>query len=326
MGKIDRAEFIDGSVVGDSPPIRRVKALIKLVAEHPGATALITGETGSGKSLAAKVIHHASENSAEPFMEVNCSAIPPTLLESQLFGHKKGAFTGATDKSVGMAEKAGKGTLFLDEIGELPLELQAKLLTLVERRRFIPVGDTRERKMEARLITASNRDLSDLVAEGKFRKDLFYRLNVLMIEAPPLRNIGDDLFKLAKIFLDVFNRKYGKELTGFSSGARELLGEHDWPGNARELRNVVERATVLASEGELTEEHIVIQSVEGGGERKRKAERFSLPEEGVSLEEVEKRLIREALERADGNQSEAARLLGLSRETLRYRANKYDLS
>ena len=312
------------SIIGEAEPMQRVKQLVRKVAASPSSTVLLTGESGTGKDLVAKVIHYLSSRAARPFLNITCSALPEQLLESELFGHERGAFTDARQQKRGLLEQADEGTVFLDEIGEMTPALQAKLLRFLEEKAFRRVGGSGDIRVDARVIAATNRDLDDHVRAGKFREDLFYRLNVLRVELPPLRARQDDVPVLAQHFVDTFAREFKRPVRGLSQTAEAALRAYGWPGNVRELRNLVERA-VLLCEGDVlqpadfdslhTARHRA--STSHGG--------FDLPAEGVNLEEVEKSLVTQALERAGGNQTRAATLLGLHRDQIRYRIEKFGL-
>lgn len=320
-------EFISGSILGNSPPIRRLRQTIEQLSQVPNATILLEGESGTGKNLVARVIHFSAQEKQSPFVEINCAAIPETLIEAELFGYEKGAFTGAAQARAGLLEEANGGTLFLDEIGELPIHVQAKLLSFLESRRFRRLGSTREQEVQLRLISATNRNLEEMIEKGQFRQDLYYRLNVVKLHLPPLRQLGEDILYIAENFLTVFNIEFKKHITGFTPEARRKLLAYSWPGNVRELRNVLERAMIFARGPLLDASDLDLFAAEAGAEQSEAIpDRFSLPEEGISLEALEKHLLRQALERAGGNQSRAARLLGLSRDTFRYRLEKYKLN
>jgi len=313
------------SIIGESTRITRVKQLVRKVATSPGSTVLITGESGTGKDLVAKVIHYSSARAARPFLNITCSALPDTLLESELFGHERGAFTDARQQKRGLLEQADEGTVFLDEIGEMAPHLQAKLLRVLEEKAFRRLGGTGDIHVDVRVIAATNRDPEEMVRAGKFRDDLFYRLNVLRVELPPVRERERDAALLAQYFVDLFRREFKRPVRGLSPAAADLLGAYRWPGNVRELRNLVERAVLLA-EGEVLEpgDFESLQAASGmtstgagGG--------FTLPQEGVTLEDVERSLVVQALERTGGNQTRAAALLGLHRDQIRYRVDKYGL-
>jgi two-component system response regulator AtoC len=312
------------SIIGESDAMQRVKQLVRKVASSPGSTVLLMGESGTGKDLIAKVIHYLSSRAARPFLNITCSALPEALLESELFGHERGAFTDARQQKRGLLEQADEGTVFLDEIGEMTPALQAKLLRVLEEKAFRRVGGAGDIHVDVRVIAATNRDLEEHVRAGRFREDLFYRLNVLRVEMPPLRARQGDVALLAQHFVESFSREFKRPVRGLSQTAEAALRAYGWPGNVRELRNLVERA-VLLCESELLQPadfdslHTARHrpSTSHGG--------FELPAEGVNLEEVEKSLVVQALERAGGNQTRAAALLGLHRDQIRYRIEKFSL-
>ena len=312
-----------GAIIGESAPMVHVKQLVRKIAASPGSTVLLTGESGTGKDLIAKVIHHLSRRAGRPFLNITCSALPDQLLESELFGHEKGAFTDARQQKRGLIEQADDGTVFLDEIGEMALMLQAKLLRVLEEKAFRRVGGSGDIAVDVRIIAATNQNLEDLVKTGRFREDLYYRLNVLRMELPPLRDRGDDVLLLAQAFLDAFGREFNRRVSGLSEAAASLLRAYPWPGNVRELRNLVERA-VLLSEGERLEpgdfDSLRATPVAAVGQSP-----FELPPAGVRLEDVERQLVVQALERTGGNQTRAATLLGLHRDQIRYRIEKFKL-
>ncbi|MBC8422605.1 sigma-54-dependent Fis family transcriptional regulator [bacterium] len=294
------------SVLGGSAAMQALRDLIARVAPS-GATVMIRGESGAGKEVAARAIHDASERAGGPFVAVNCAAIPETLLESELFGYRKGAFTGADSDKEGLFEAASGGTLFLDEIGEAGGGVQAKLLRVLEERKINRVGDPRERAVDVRVLAATNRPLEDAIGEGRFREDLYYRLMVIPVDVPPLRERLDDVETLALHFLGGF----GRDAAALSSVVIERLRGYGWPGNVRELRNVIERAHILAGPGELLPEHVMLDLRPGGG-----AQAAADPGGDLNLADHERRLIRAALQRAEGNKSQAATLLGITRRTL----------
>ncbi len=313
-----------GSIIGESEPMQRVKALVRKVATSPGSTVLVTGESGTGKDLIAKVIHYGSHRGNRPFLNITCSALPEALLESELFGHERGAFTDARQQKRGLLEQADEGTVFLDEIGEMTPALQAKLLRFLEEKTFRRVGGSAEIQVDVRVIAATHRNLEEHVREGRFRDDLYYRLNVLRIEVPPLRARGSDIALLAQHFVETFGREFKRPVKTLSPAAEATLRTHTWPGNVRELRNLVERAVLLAEDDLLQPsdfESLHAQAALGNGHGT-----FSLPPDGVQLEEVEKSLVVQALERASGNQTRAAALLGLHRDQIRYRIEKFGLA
>jgi DNA-binding NtrC family response regulator len=313
------------SIIGESEPIHRIKSLVRKVATSPGSTVLITGESGTGKDLFAKVIHYSSSRADRPFLNITCSALPDTLLESELFGHERGAFTDARQQKRGLLEQADDGTVFLDEIGEMAPQLQAKLLRVLEEKAFRRVGGTGDIRVDVRVIAATNRDLEEAVKTGRFRDDLYYRLNVLRIEAPPLRVRGDDIALLAQYFVDIFSREFRRPVRGLSRAAEEALKAYPWPGNVRELRNLVERAVLLCESDRLEPSDFDSLAPARAGQVGRPSTSFELPAEGVNLEEVEKSLVTQALERTGGNQTKAAALLSLHRDQIRYRVEKFGL-
>jgi len=320
-------------LIGASEVMRQVFAMIAKVAGSAGTTVLIQGESGTGKDLVAKAIHFSSDRADKPFVNITCSALPETLLESELFGHEQGSFTDAKRLRKGLLELADEGTVFLDEIGDMGLTLQAKLLRFLEERAFRRVGGGRDVSVDVRVIAATNRRLDRAVAEGAFREDLYYRLKVVPIQLPPLRERKDDIPLLVEHFISKYNREFKKATAGVTERALQLLQSYDWPGNVRELRNVIERAMLLEHR-----ERLDVQDLSGGILRRRgngsgdsvAASRngrvVELPDRGVSLRVVEKELVAQALEHADGNQSRAARLLQISRDALRYKMKKHGLA
>lgn len=310
------------NIVAISPKMQEVLATVERVAPT-NSTVLLGGESGVGKDLIARAIHEKSRRASGPFVKINSTAIPENLLESELFGYEKGAFTGATTSKPGKFELADKGTLFLDEIGDVPAATQVKLLRVLQEREFERLGGTRTVKVDVRLIAATNRDLRAALEEGTFREDLYYRLNVVPIDIPPLRQHKEDIPALANLFLQRFANESGRpeKISGISSPAMQLLVGHYWPGNVRELQNVIERASALTSGPQLEPADIQLDAPRSrAGSSGNPADRF-LPE-GMTLDQWEDEMIREALKRANGNKSQAARLLGLSRNALRYRLSK----
>ncbi len=316
-----------GKIVGKSPAMRNIYNLIKQVAKTR-TNILITGESGTGKELIAKAIHEESARKDNPFVVVNCGGIPETLMESELFGHKKGAFTGATQDKKGLFETADKGTIFLDEIGELSLPIQVKLLRAVQERVFKPVGSNEDVSVDIRIISATNKKLEDEVIAGNFREDLFYRLNVIEIKVPPLRERKGDLRVLAQHFLEKYSREMGKEVSKISSYAIDLLNKYDFPGNIRELENLMERSVALSSTNIILPDSLALSLHKRRWIEGVKNRRFDLDEvrNGVSLdailEEIEKAYLEKALECTNGRKQEAAELLGISFRTFRYRMSK----
>jgi len=307
------------NIVAVSRKMQEVLATVERVAPT-NSTVLLGGESGVGKDLIARAIHEKSRRAWGPFIKINSTAIPENLLESELFGYEKGAFTGAATSKPGKFELADKGTLFLDEIGDVPAATQVKLLRVLQEREFERLGGTRTIKVDVRLLAATNRDLRAALEDGTFREDLYYRLNVVPIDIPPLREHKEDISGLANLFLARFAKDSGREekITGISPAATQLLVSHYWPGNVRELQNVIERACALAQAGQLEASDIQLDSPRHRGGAA--ADRF-LPD-SMTLDQWEDEMIREALKRAGGNKSQAARLLGLSRNALRYRLSK----
>ena len=313
--------YAPGNIVGDSAAMKSVRALLERIAGSPASTVLLTGESGTGKDLAAKVLHYSSSRASRPFMNITCSALPETLLESELFGHERGAFTGADRQKHGLIESADGGTVFLDEIGEMVPLLQAKLLRFLEEKSFKRVGGSQDIKVDVRVVAATNRSLQEEVKKGRFREDLFYRLNVMAVELPPLRERKGDIAPLINHYIDAFNTEFRKKIHGVSATAAAALEAYPWRGNVRELRNALERAMLLADGNELDESHFPMLAA-GDGEL---STAMGLPIEGINLEALERSLVVQALERSGWNQTKAATLLGLNRDQIRYRIEKFDL-
>jgi len=307
-------------IVGTSAAIGEVKALLQKVAASPASTVLLTGESGTGKDLAAKVLHYQSDRAARPFMNITCSALPETILESELFGHERGAFTDARQQKRGLFESADGGTVFLDEIGEMAPSLQAKLLRVLEDKSFKRVGGIADVHVDVRVIAATNRTLEDEVKKGRFREDLFYRLNVLPIRLPALRGRPDDIPALVGYFVETYNAEFKKRVRGVTDAAMKRLQAYGWPGNIRELRNAVERAMLLVDGDLLTADQFPV--VAGGA---RLSEAVELPANGIDLDQLERSLVVQALDRSGWNQTRAATLLGLNRDQIRYRIEKFKL-
>ena len=313
-------------VVAESMAMRQVMSFLRKVAASEATTILLEGENGTGKDLIAKTLHYLSPRQAEPFIAINCAAIPETLLESELFGYEKGAFTDARAQKKGIFELADRGTLFLDEIGEISLTLQAKLLRVLEEQSFRRLGGLRDIKLSLRFIAATNRNLREAVREGAFRQDLYFRLNVIQIVIPPLRERPEDILPLAKFFIEHYNQKFKRSIEGISAEAERLLLSHEWPGNVRELRNAIERAMILEESVLLRASSLPVsvtypdsKSGHGGFLG------LDVPDDGLSLEDNERMLLSRALEKTNGNQTQAARLLRVTRDTLRYKMKKFSL-
>ncbi len=312
-------EFGLDAIVGASPAMKQVKSLLSRIASSPASTVLLTGETGTGKDLAAKAVHYSSDRAGKPFVNITASALPEQLLESELFGHERGAFTDARQQKRGLFETANNGTLFLDEIGEMTLGLQAKLLRFLEEKTFKRVGGLTDIHVDVRVIAATNRNLDEEVKTGKFREDLFYRLQVMPVHLPALRERRGDIPLLAGYFVDRFNREFRKRVQGLRPATIALLSQYQWPGNIREMRNAIERAMLLADGDWLEPEDFTTLT------RSVTSAQFKLPPEGVNLEDLERQLVIQALERAGGNQTQAAQLLGINRDQVRYRLEKFGL-
>jgi len=324
----EEAEPSKRQVIAESQAMAEVMSFVRRVAASEATSILIEGENGTGKDLIATTLHYQSMRQAEPFLAINCAAIPETLLESELFGYEKGAFTDARAQKRGLFELADKGTLFLDEIGEIPLSLQAKLLRVLEEQTFRRLGGLRDIKVDLRIVAATNKNLREAVNEGAFRQDLYYRLNVIQLIVPPLRDRVQDILPMANFFIEHYNVKFKRQIEGLSAEAEALLLAHDWPGNVRELRNAIERAMILEETSVITaaslpiairrtESAAVAAAVEPGRE--------SSPQDGMSLADQERRLLVQALAKTGGNQTQAARILRITRDTLRYKMKKFNL-
>ncbi|MCW5829484.1 MAG: sigma-54-dependent Fis family transcriptional regulator [Deltaproteobacteria bacterium] len=306
-------------IIGESPAMHSVKELLQRIAASPGSTVLLTGESGTGKDLAAKAIHYNSSRADGPFMNITCSTIAETLLESELFGHEKGAFTDAKGQKKGLLELSHGGTVFLDEIGEISPALQAKLLRFLEDRTLKRVGGHADIRVDVRVVAATNRNLEEAVQKREFREDLYYRLRVLPVALPPLRERRGDIPLLLNFYIDRFNHEFRRNVKGVTPEALKALEAHNWPGNIREFKNAVERAMLLTTNDTLGPEDFLMlaprQAAEPGA--------FRLPADGIRLEDVERDLVRQALDLAKGNQTRAAALLGMNRDQIRYRIEKF---
>ena len=319
-------DMTESHIIGDSAAVTETVTMLRKLAASGASTVLLTGESGTGKDFYAKVLHYSSPRASGPFVPVNCAAIPDTLIESELFGHEKGAFTDARYLKKGVFEMADGGTLYLDEIGELKPSLQAKMLRVLETFTFRRVGGTRDITIDVRVVAATNRDLNKAIETGDFRSDLLYRLRVIEMRLEPLRNRREDIPDLVHHFLREFSLKFHKPMTGVAPAALDAMCRYDWPGNVRELKNALERAVILEEGEELTTTYLPEQLQQkagpavapppaGGG--------FTLPPGGTSLERVEETLVQQAMVMADGNQTRAAQLLDISRDALRYKLKKF---
>lgn len=322
------------AVLGKSSRMMEVIGAIERIGKAGAGVILLGGESGTGKGLAANALHQIGPRASGPFIEINCGAIPENLFESELFGHEKGAFTGADETKKGLMELADGGTLFLDEVGEMPLPIQTKFLKALEEQTVRRVGGGRPIQVDLNIIAATNRDLSQAVREGEFREDLFYRLNVVPIFLPPLRERQGDAMLLAGRFLEVYSAKYKRTLKGFADGARQLITTYHWPGNIRELKNSIERAVILEPGDQITASSLGLGAQNGAvpapASHTILQEIVPIPEEGMDLqghlEEIERRYLEDALAKCKGNQSQTAKLLGMTRDILRYRLKKYGLA
>ncbi len=323
-GKVD-------AITGECDEMVKVKNFILKIAKSDATTVLIQGESGTGKELVAKAIHYSSARADKPFMAINCAALPVTLLETELMGHEKGAFTDAKAAKKGLFELAEGGTVFLDEIGDMHPSMQAKLLRLLEEKTFKRVGGVKDIKVDVRLISATNQDLLKAMAEGAFRKDLYYRLQVVPINLPPLRDRGQDILLLARHFIDYFNKEYHKNVRGIAKETERMLLAYSWPGNVRELKNVIERSMILEIDTELMPEHLSREILECQPTRTDMADPpisldgFVIPDSGLSIEDVENALVRKALDMANGNQTKAAQLLKMPRDAFRRRMKRFEI-
>ncbi|MFC2157381.1 sigma-54-dependent transcriptional regulator [Acidobacteriota bacterium] len=319
----EQKKFDLSHIVSASNEMKKILEMTRIVAQSETIIVLLSGESGTGKDLLAQAIHHMSRRKTDPFLAINCSAIPENLLESELFGYEKGAFTDAKQRKQGLVEIANNGSLFLDEISTLSLPLQAKLLRFLETQTFTRVGGLRELAVELRVIAATNQDLETASREGEFRKDLFYRLNVCPIHIPPLRDRPDDILPMAEHFIKAYNVKFRKNIKGMKPEVKKIFKEYPWPGNVRELKNNIERAMIFEQNSEISAQNIPMGP---GGASPPSLQSSSFKRdsdfENLSLEEMERRFIISALRRAGGNKSQAARLLDVTRDTLRYKIQK----
>lgn len=315
------------SIIGQSEEMQKIFEIIKKITKSDATTIMLQGESGTGKDLVAKVIHYQSSRGDRPFMEINCTALPETLIESELFGYERGAFTDAKAMKKGLFELADGGTIYLDEIGDMKPSTQAKLLKIIESKMFKRIGGVKDIIVDVRIIAATNKNLAEEVKNGNFREDLYYRLKVIPVFILPLRERQNDIPVLAKYFINEFNREFKKNLKGISKETEKYFKEYPWPGNVRELKNIIERAMILESEEdyilpehlpiEFTSEEVATANVKNIG--------IKIPPGGLDIEEVEKELIRQAVDITRGNQTKAARLLNITRDALRYRLQKFGL-
>jgi two-component system response regulator AtoC len=318
-------------IIGECDDMMQLKSLIRKIAKSDATTVLIQGESGTGKELVAKALHYTSARAEKPFMAINCAALPVTLLESELMGHEKGAFTDAKTSKKGLFELADGGTVFLDEIGDMNMSMQAKLLRMLEEKTFKRVGGIKDIKVDVRVVSATNQELVKAMNEGRFRKDLYYRLQVVPIYLPPLRERGQDILLLANHFIEYFNRECHKNVRGISTEAEQILLSHYWPGNVRELKNVIERAMILDIDNEILTEHLSRDILEGRPvmsaplDTPVSLEGFVIPDTGLSIEDVENALVRKALDMAGGNQTKAAQLLKMPRDAFRRRMKRFGI-
>lgn len=311
---------VDTSIVGHSPQMAKVRELLSRIASSPGSTVLVTGESGTGKDLVARAIHNQSARASGPFLNITCSALPGALLESELFGHERGAFTDAKQRKIGLLEHAQGGTVFLDEIGELELGLQAKLLRFLEDKTFRRVGGNNDIQADVRFVAATNIELRDAVKRHAFREDLYYRLAVLMIRLPALREREGDAELLATHFVDRFNQEFGRKVRSIDPGALQLIRTYPWPGNVRELKNAIERAVLLARGDVLSRRDFDMLATTSVDEST-----FQLPAGGIDIRDVERNFVDQALRRTRGNRTRAAKLLGMNRDQIRYRIEHFGL-
>ena len=320
-----KSQFGLENIVGESPQIMAVKTLIRKVAQGPNTTILLLGESGTGKDLVARALHYESSRGSYPFMNITCTALPETLLESELFGFEAGAFTNATSRKMGLIELANRGSVFMDEIGDMAPALQAKLLRILEDKSFKRIGGVTDIHVDMRLIAATNRNLERMVRDKTFREDLYYRLNVVPIQMPPLRERQGDIALLANHFLAQFNREFRRRLRGISPDGLRKLVSYPWPGNVRELRNVIERAVLLNESDWVSESDIILGRASFNVPPESLGEKVLLPQEGCTLAEAEESLVRQALNRSDWNQTRTGALLGITRDQVRYKMEKFGL-
>ena len=312
------------SFIGFSPQIKNLRKMAAKVAETHSTTVLIYGESGTGKEILTNLIHFNSQRRGRPFIAFNCAALPDDLLENELFGSEKGAFTGSIEQKAGKFELADTGTIFMDEIGDLSLRAQSKILRVLEERKFERIGGSKSIHVDVRVVAATNKDLKKMVENGTFREDLYFRFNIFPLVIPPLRKRKEDIEPIASYFLDQFSGETGKQIKGFTKHAMEFMDSNPWHGNVRELKNSIERAVILCESSMITEDNLMFESY--GARQKNTSTTISVPPEGISLEAVEKSLIVKAIKRAEGNKTRAAQLLKITRNALYSRLNKYNIN
>lgn len=315
-------------IIGKSKAINDVKMLVKRVADADAKVVLIEGESGTGKELVARAIHAEGIRCERPFVAINCASLPENLLESELFGYEKGAFTDAKTSKKGLIEYADGGTIFLDEIGDMPFNLQAKMLRFLEDRSVRKLGGLADLAVDVQVVVATNKNLKRLVSEGKFREDLFYRIQVVRIVLPPLRDRKQDILELAKFFITVYDKEFKKSIKGFAPLAEKMILQYDWPGNVRELRNAIERAMIFEDSDMITVERLPVEIITMSTRQSLASTRLldlKIPQNGIDIEEVEKELVKQALSMTKGNQSKAAKLLNIGVDAMRYRMKKYGM-
>jgi DNA-binding NtrC family response regulator len=313
------------NIIAVSEEMGRVLQISEKIAQSEAATVLIQGESGTGKEVVAHLVHERSRRQNMPFITVNCANFPEQMLENELCGHEKGAFTDAREVKKGLLEVADGGTLFLDEIGDMSLNLQGKILRLVEQKTFRRIGGLKDIRVDVRIITATNKNLLKLKEEEKFREDLFYRINVASIRIPPLRERASDILPLTKYFVQKYNEEFHKNVQKVSKGVEDFLRNYNWPGNVRELKNVIERAMILVEEDTLLMDHLPIEILGQASKQGGAIEGIRIPPDGISMEKVEEALVKQALKMTNGNQTRAAKLLDISRDALRYRMQKFGI-
>jgi len=320
-----KGQFPDNEMFGNTKPMQELKKLIKIVAATPKTSVLIQGESGTGKELVANAVHNWSARKDKPLIKINCSAIPENLLESELFGYEKGAFTDAQHLKKGIFEMANNGTIFLDEISSMQMSIQPKFLRVLETQSFRRIGGTSDIQIDVRIIAATNRNLEDCVQQQTFREDLYYRLKVMVLNIPTLRARTADIIPLTMLFIDRNNKEFGKEIKGITAEAQDRMLKYRWPGNVRELKNVIERAVILCQEDELQAEHLPLELQDGNSPIATSREFTAFSNENDSLESMEKRHIMHVLKKYNGNKSKTSRMLNISRSTLREKMKNYGI-